>query len=60
MPNDPHEVESAELERLSWRQLTLYGEESEEVFTMTIGARGCRWTAAEDAEPLRVGKVEIS
>jgi len=56
---DPDELK-AEVERLSFRQLTLYDEGGEEVFTMTIGPHGCRWTAAEGAEPLQVSKVEIS
>jgi hypothetical protein len=50
----------AEVEQLSFRQLTLYDQAGEPVFTMTIGPRGCRWTAAEDAEPLQVSRVEIS
>jgi hypothetical protein len=50
----------AEVDRLSWRQLTLYDDAGDEVFTMTIGPHGCRWTAAEDAEPLQVSKIEIS
>ena len=55
MPNDPHEVESAELERLSWRQLTLYGEEGEEVFTMTIGPRLTSETRLTICDAIRVG-----
>ncbi len=56
---EPDEL-TAELERLSWRQLTLYDDAGDEVFTMTIGPRRCRWTAAKDAEPLQVSRVEIS
>jgi hypothetical protein len=50
---------AAEVDRLSWRQLTLYDESGDEVFTMTIGPHGCRWTAAGGAEPLQVAKIEI-